>query len=255
MKNTRSPPCWRKNGCFYALFLFCSVVLFAEGQRAVVVHFVDDGQAGKAVAFGAQLGPAGLEAFLNTDADARDGRPGLAADVEQAAHGFAVGEEIVQDQHAVARAEELFGQRDVIIAPIGKRVDGGGEHVPVNIFAFCFFGKHDRHAEMPRRHAGDGDAGGFDREDLVDAGPVKNAAELRPDRIQKFHIQLVVQKAVHLEHVAGPDLALLPDTLFQQLHNAAFPLSVSFIFHYGESTRILQEFDENCRLRFVNPSK
>ena len=68
---------------------------------------------------------------------------------------------------------------------------------------------------MPRRHAGDGDAGRLDRQDLVDAVVFKNAVEFGPDRIQQLDVQLVVQKAVHLQHIAGADLPLLQNTLFQ----------------------------------------
>ena len=186
----------------------------AETQ-ARIVHRIDDGQAGQFVAGCPQLGAAGLEAFLDADADAGDRAPGLLADVQQAFHGFAVGQKIVQDQHPVGRAQELFGQRDLIIAAIGIGVYGGGENVAVDVAALGFFGEHDRDAEMPRRHAGDGDAGRLDRQDLVDAVVFKNAVEFGPDRIQQLDVQLVVQKTVHLQHIAGADLPLLQNTLFQ----------------------------------------
>ena len=45
--------------------------------------------------------------------------------------------------------------------------------------------------------------------DLVHAVIFKNAVELLTDLVQQIHVQLVVQKAVDLQYVAGTDLPIL----------------------------------------------
>ena len=45
-----------------------------------------------------------------------------------------------------------------------------------------------------------------------------------PEFAQKFYIDLVVDKAVHLEHIARADLTVLQNPFFQQFHvSKAFP--------------------------------
>ena len=67
-------------------------------------------------------------------------------------------------------------------------------------------------------HAGDGNAGRLDGKNLVDAVVFENAIELLTDLIQQFNIQLVVQKAVDFENIAGTNLPLLHNTLLQKFH-------------------------------------
>ena len=64
----------------------------------------------------------------------------------------------------------------------------------------------------------DGNAGRLDGEDLIDAVVFENAIELLTDLIQQFNIQLVVQKAVDFENIAGTNLPLLHNTLLQKFH-------------------------------------
>lgn len=85
--------------------------LLLTERQLVVGHRIDDGQAGQLVAGSAQLGAARLEALLNADADAADGRTCLRADSQQTLHGLAVGEEVIQNQNLVRRGEKLLGQR------------------------------------------------------------------------------------------------------------------------------------------------
>ena len=91
------------------------VRLGAEGDLAGAgVHRFDDGQRFQLDAAGADQRPAGLEAFLNCDADALDGGAGALGKVEQAQQGAAVGQKVVDDQEVVLRAEELFRDDDVV---------------------------------------------------------------------------------------------------------------------------------------------
>lgn len=192
--------------------------LLLTERQLVVGHRIDDGQAGQLVAGSAQLGAARLEALLNADADAADGRTCLRADIQQTLHGLAVGEEVVQNQHLVRGGEKLLGQRDVIIAAIGVGMNGGGVDLAVNVLALGLLGKDDRYVEMPRGHAGDGDAGCLDGQNLVDAVVLEDAVELLADLVQQVYVQLVVQKAVDLQDIAGTNLAFLHNTFLQKFH-------------------------------------
>ena len=71
---------------------------------------------------------------------------------------------------------------------------------------------------MPRGHAGDGDAGCLDGQNLVDAVVLEDAVELFADLVQQVYVQLVVQKAVYLQDVAGTNLAFLHNTFLQKFH-------------------------------------
>ena len=97
-------------------------------------------------------------------------------------------------------------------------MDGGGVDLAVNVLALGLLGKDDRHVEMPRRHAGNGDAGRFNCQDLVDAVVLEDAVELLADLVQQVYIQLVVQKAVDLQDIAGTNLAFLHNTFLQKFH-------------------------------------
>ena len=77
-------------------------------------------------------------------------------------------------------------------------MNGGGVDLAVNVLALGLLGKDDRHVEMPRGHAGDGDAGCLDGQNLVDAVVLEDAVELLADLVQQVYVQLVVQKAVDL---------------------------------------------------------
>ena len=97
-------------------------------------------------------------------------------------------------------------------------MNGGGVDLTVNVLALGLLGKDDRHIEMPRGHAGDGDAGCLDGQNLVDAVVLEDAVELLADLVQQVYVQLVVQKAVDLQDVAGTNLAFLHNTFLQKFH-------------------------------------
>ena len=83
---------------------------------------------------------------------------------------------------------------------------------------------------MPGGHAGDGNAGSLDGQDLVHAVIFKNAVELLTDLVQQVHVQLVVQKAVDLQYVAGTDLPILQNAIFQKFHLRMCPFHSSFLW-------------------------
>jgi len=53
----------------------------------------------------------------------------------------------------------------------------------------------------------------FDGQNLVDFFPCKAAAKLPADFIQQADVHLVIQKAVHLQHISFLDLTVLQNSL------------------------------------------
>ena len=79
-------------------------------------------------------------------------------------------------------------------------------------------------------HGGEGDAGGLRRQDDGDTAHVEAAAELVRDVLQKLGVHPVVQEAVHLDDVAGQDLALLYDAILQLPHMRSPPMFLKLYF-------------------------
>ena len=115
----------------------------------------------------------------------------------------------------VFRSEKLLGDDHIIDALMGERPDLGSQHLAVQIDALGLLGKYDRHMKMLRRHARDADAGGLDRQDLVDGSVSEEPFELFPHLIEKLHIHLMVQEGVHLQHPSRFYIAVFDDSLFQ----------------------------------------
>ena len=82
-----------------------------------------------------------LEALLDADANAAHGGARLAADIQQALHGLAVGKKVVQNQHLVSRGEELLGKGDIVITAVGIRMYGGSVNIAVDVLALGLLGK------------------------------------------------------------------------------------------------------------------
>ena len=95
---------------------------------------------------------------------------------------------------------------------------GGSVNVAVDVLTLGLLGKDDRHIEMSRGHAGDGNAGCLNGENLVDAVVLEDAVELLTDLVQQVYVQLVIQKAIHLQDIAGTNLPLLHNALLQKFH-------------------------------------
>ena len=78
---------------------------------------------------------------------------------------------------------------------------------------------------MPRCHTGNGNAGGFDGQDFVDAVVFKNSIEFGANLIQQSDVKLMVQKAIYFKYVSGTNLSVLQNPLFQKFH-FHIPLSI-----------------------------
>ena len=76
---------------------------------------------------------------------------------------------------------------------------------------------------LPATISRDADAAGLDGEHLVDGLARKQALPLPCHLAEQRDVHLVVDKAVHLEHVAFAHNAVLADTIFQHLHKVYPP--------------------------------
>ena len=103
-----------------------------------------------------------VKALLDTDAGADDGRARLADQGDEAQHGAALGEEVVDEQDTVIRAEEARRHDDIVVALMGKRGDLGGQDFAVDVARLGLLGEDNRHAEMLCGDARDADARSLD---------------------------------------------------------------------------------------------
>ena len=198
----------RRNASFATAFF----LLLAEDDLAGLrVHTVHDGERLEMVAEVADGAAAVLEALLDGDADALDRAAGLLNDGDQTLKRVAVGQKIVDEQHVIVSAQEFLGDDDLILALVRKGLDLCDVNVAIDVDALRFLRKNDRYAEMTCDDAGNADAGGLDRHDLVDVFIRKAALELLAHLVEQLDIHLMIEKAVNLEHVALLDHAVFYD--------------------------------------------
>lgn len=81
-----------------------------------------------------------------------------------------------------------------------------------------FLGKHHRHAIEMAQECGDGYATGLDGKHFVDPAAFKPPHELFGNLMDKFHVNLVVEKVVYFEDIALGHIALSSDLLFKEIH-------------------------------------
>ena len=209
----------RKCNAFLALLR-----LVAEGDLAGgAVHGIDDGEALQLDALAADQLAALLEALLDGDADALHGGTGLLGQLQQTHQSAAVGKEVVDDEDVVLRGEELLGDDDVVNFLVGEGLDLRLVVVVVEVDAHRLFGEHHRHVELAGHHSRDADAAGLDGEHLVDGLARKQALPLLGHLPEQRDVHLVVDEAVHLQHVAFADDAVFADAVFQHFHVLSLP--------------------------------
>ena len=83
--------------------------------------------------------------------------------------------------------------------------------------------------EVLGHDGGQGDTAGLGGEDHGDIIHVEVLAELLGNVVHQLRVDAVVQEAVHLNDVAGQDLALFPDAFLQFLHWLVPPVSLIFL--------------------------
>ena len=138
----------------------------------------------------------------------------------------AVGQKIIYDQNAVVGGNELFGNDDLIGVFVGEGFHGGDVHITINIHTFGFFGKHHGYVEIFCNSHGDCYAGCFDGEYLGDVFICKTSVKLLAHFIHEIYVDLMVQKGVNFQHVAGLHNAVLCNSFFQTVHTIASDVSI-----------------------------
>ena len=179
---------------------------------------LDDGQGLQIHAGSPQAVTAALEALLHGAADANQSGAGGIHDVAQAAHSLAVGHEVIDDEDLIVGGDPLLGhqQRDLLLIGVGE--DVALVQAALDVVALGLLGKDHGLVEVLGHDGGQGDAGGLRREDHGDFIHVEVLAELLGDVGHQLRVDAVIQKAVHLDDVAGQHLAFLHDAVLQFLH-------------------------------------
>ena len=84
--------------------------------------------------------------------------------------------------------------------------------------------------EIGSHSGGQSNAAGFCREDHGDLVHIKILAEFLSDPGQQSGVDAVVQETVHLDDIAGQNLALFYDPLLQLLH-LVLPLCAFYLYY------------------------
>ena len=194
-------------------------LLLAEGDGAVLgIHAIHNGQRLQMVTQIPDDLAADLEALLDDDAQTLDGGTGGLCQRDQTLQGAAVGQEIIDDQQMIFFLQELLGHDDHVLVLVGKGLHLSDVHITINVDGLGLLGKDHRHAKFLCNEAGNADAGSLDGHDLGDGLVCEPAVELPTDLLHQVNIHLVIQKAVHLQHITGLHNTVFYDSFFQKIH-------------------------------------
>ena len=155
-----------------------------------------------------------LETFFNGDPDSRHASARSFNDRDKTLERTTVGEEIVDNEHLIVRAQKFLGNDDLVFRFVGKRFHFRHEQIGVEIDTLGFFREHDGHAEKPRRRASDRNTRSFYGEDFVDSFALETTEKFLAHLIEQFHIKAVIQKRVHFQNVARADHAFFTNFFF-----------------------------------------
>ena len=139
----------------------------------------------------------GWKALAITAPTPRHRGPGLFQQADAAERRLAVGEEIVDEQHAVAGVDELRLERELVAGVLGEGKDLRLDDALLQDAGLGLFEDDHRHIQRLRGHHRRGDARGLDGGHAGDAVILEEAGKLRAHFAHKVHIHLVVQKGIH----------------------------------------------------------
>ncbi len=142
---------------------------------------------------------------------------GLAAEVECGEGGIAVGEEVVDEEHAVGGGEVAAAYTHGAVGAFGEGVDGGGEKV-FHRAGPRLLDEHHGKVHKATHEDGWGYAAGFYGDNLVD-GASGEVADYLPCKLHhEVGVHLVVDETVHFEYAAGEAPAVADDALVENVH-------------------------------------
>ena len=186
----------------------------------LVVHAFDDGDGLYLITGITKLLPAFLQAFLNGDTNAGDGATCLVDDVDESTGCFAVGEEVIDDEHLVVGREIRTGHEDVVHLLVGEGISLRDVLVVSTIGSFSFLGEDYGYIIEIGEHSGNGDARCFDGEDFVDGFATKTTLELVSNLAHDVDVNLVIEEIIDLEDIARINLAVFEYLLFEKIHKS-----------------------------------
>ena len=129
-----------------------------------------------------------------------------------------VREKIVDDEHAVARAQIFLLDEHHALPAVGVAHHFGGVAVGRYVRGLGFLSKKHRGVKVPCRVAGDGNARCFYGHEFGDAVPRKVRVDILAYLLEKPVIYEMIEKASYFEHLSGIDLAVPEDALLKQFH-------------------------------------
>ena len=148
--------------------------------------------------FGANPFAARLERLLHSDTGTNNRGPCLLHQIDQPFQRGAVGQKIVNDEHAILRIQIGLCHDDMVDNTVGKGGHLSGVELPAQVSGLALFGKDHRTVEILGGYA---DPGRFDGEDLVHPFVLEQTIPLLSHLVEQFDVHLVVQKAVHLQDI------------------------------------------------------
>ena len=158
-----------------------------------------------------------LEGLFDDESHAYQFGTGLLHQVDDTLSSVSVGQEVVDEQHLVARAEEVAADADVIRALLGEGENRGGQHV-LHRAGFLLLGEDDGQFEQIAHHDGRGNAAGLYCDDFVDLGRCEAAYEFHTNALHQDGIHLMVDEVVHFQDSSGEAASVAEDAVFQCLH-------------------------------------
>ena len=145
-------------------------------------------------------------------------RPGLFQQADAAEGRLAVGEEIVDEQYAVAGVDELRFERELVAGVFGEGKDLRLDDALLQDAGLGLFEDDHGHIQRLRGHHCRGDARSLDGGHAGDALARKQAGELRAHFAHQVHIHLMVQKGIHQQNILREGAPVAQYPFLQKLH-------------------------------------
>ena len=143
----------------------------------------------------------------------------LTANVHQAFERFAVGKEIINQQHTLSLFQTTLADVDGAGRLVGEGEHISGIHIVAKVAALTLFGDDDGQiAHRQRSGHGKDDAAGFNGEDAVNLVIAESVRKRLTDMACEGGIDAVVEEALDADNAAGEDVTVLKNALLKFLH-------------------------------------
>ena len=181
-----------------------TALLLAEEADFAVLRLFHCCQRNHLQAHPTQCFAAGLEALLNADTRTDGVALRLTANVHQAFERFAVGKEIINQQHTLSLFQTALADVDGAGRLVGEGEHISGIHIVAQVAALTLFGDDDGQiAHRQRSGHGKDDAAGFDGEDAVNLVIAESVRKRLTNMACEGGIDAVVEEALDADNAAG----------------------------------------------------